>query len=193
MLYQTAIRQIQRLLAQAARRGVREPTAVALATTDARGRPSVRTVLLKRVDARGLVFYTNTRSRKGRHLAARPRAGVCCFWEPLKRQIMVEGRVERIAAQEADAYWAGRPRLHQLSAWASLQSQPLPTRLTLARRFALYRRRFAGRAVPRPPHWSGYRLVPERIEFWRARPYRLNERVVYQRAGKRWKVQRLYP
>lgn len=172
---------------------MREPTAVALATADVRAHPSVRTVLLKRVDARGLVFYTNTRSRKGRHLASHPWAALCCFWEPLKRQVMVEGRVERVSAQEADAYWAGRPRIAQLGAWASLQSQPLPNRMALTRRVALYRRRFAGRPVPRPPHWSGYRLVPERIEFWRARPYRLHERIVYQRAGKRWKVQRLYP
>ncbi len=164
-----------------------------LATVDTRGYPSVRTVLLKGLDARGPVFYTNGHSRKGRHLAANPHAALCLFSDPLKEQVSIEGTVEPVSNEEADRYWATRDRLSQLGAWASLQSQPLASRLVLVQRVAAYAAKFAGRAVPRPPHWSGYRVVPARIEYWRARPARLHERVLYERRGSRWVKQWLYP
>ena len=186
-------RRLQQWLARAQRAGLREPTAMALATADRAGRPSVRTVLLKGLDARGLVFYTNLHSRKGRALAANPRAALGFYWDPLRRQILIEGRVEPVRAGEADAYWATRPRASQLAAWASQQSQPLDRRATLLARLAAARRRFAGRPVPRPPHWSGLRLLPDRIEFWIARPNRLHERLCYVRRGHRWTRTLLYP
>ncbi|MBI3333243.1 MAG: pyridoxamine 5'-phosphate oxidase [Candidatus Omnitrophica bacterium] len=183
----------QRLLSRAKKTGLREPAAMILATADPQGRPSVRTVLLKEVDARGFAFYTNLRSRKGRELAANPRAALCFYWEPLEAQVIVEGGVKPISRREADAYWATRPRESQIAAWSSLQSKPLSRRTLLLARFARYARRFAGRPVPRPPDWAGLRVVPDRIEFWRRRPFRLHERQLYVRQGSRWKVRRLYP
>ncbi len=188
-----ALRRLNTVLARARRQRLHEPTAMALATADSRGRPSVRTVLLKGLDARGLVFYTNLRSRKGRTLATNPHAALCLYWDPLRRQILVEGRVERISAREADAYWATRPRASQLAAWASRQSQPLDRRATLLVRLATARRQFAGRPVPRPPHWSGVRVIPDRLEFWTARPNRLHDRLCYTRLGRRWTRTLLYP
>lgn len=172
---------------------MREPTAVILATADGKGRPSIRTVLLKEADVRGFVFYTNLRSRKGRELSANPHAALCFYWEPLQAQVTVEGEVEPVSGQEAQAYWATRPRQSQIAAWASLQSRQLARRGLLLARFARYSKQFAGRPVPRPPRWSGLRVVPDRIEFWRRQPFRLHERQVYLRSGKRWKVQWLYP
>ena len=186
-------RRLQQWLARAQRAGLREPTAMALATADRAGRPSVRTVLLKGLDARGLVFYTNVHSRKGRALTANPRAALGFYWDPLRRQILVEGRVEPVSHREADAYWATRPRASQLAAWASQQSQVLDRRATLLARLAAARRRFAGHPVPRPPHWLGLRLLPARIEFWIARPNRLHERLCYVRRGRRWTRTLLYP
>ncbi len=188
-----ALRKLHVLLARAKRCGLHEPTAMTLATADAHGRPSVRTVLLKGVDAQGLVFYTNTRSRKGRQLAARPHAALCFWWDALKEQVTVEGRVQPVSDREADAYWATRDRASQLGAWASLQSEPLPSRAALLARVACCAATYAGRPVPRPPHWSGYRVMPERIEYWTARPFRLNERVCYERHGLRWTKTLLYP
>ena len=150
-------------------------------------------VLLKEASERGIVFYTNLGSRKGRQLAMNPQAALCWFADPLNEQVIIEGRVGLVSNREADAYWASRPRQTQLGAWASLQSQPLASRRVLMARVARYARRFAGRPVPRPPQWSGYRVIPDRIEFWKARPFRLNERVVYQRSGRRWTVSLLYP
>lgn len=164
-----------------------------LATADTHGRPSVRTVLLKGVDAHGLVWYTNTRSRKGAQLAANPRAAICVWWDLLKEQVAIEGAVERVSEEEADAYWRTRDRMSQIGAWASRQSEPLPSRAELLKRVALYTAKFAGAPVPRPAHWSGYRLLPERIEFWAARPFRLHERLLYERRGERWVKQLLYP
>lgn len=164
-----------------------------LATADARGRPSARTVLLKGVDARGVIFYTNARSRKGRALAANPRAALCLAWDPLRAQVLIEGRVERVTVAEADAYWATRPRTSQLGAWASQQSAPLARRAILLARFSHYQTAFAGRPVPRPPSWTGFRVLPDRVEFWRARPFRLHDRVVYQRRARRWTRTLLYP
>lgn len=188
-----ALRQCQRLLRQAARHGLREPTAAALATADARGRASVRMVLLKGVDERGVVWYTNTMSRKAAQLAANPRAALCLFWDSLHRQVMFEGPVEPVSNAEADAYWRTRDRRSQLGAWASQQSRQMSSRAVLLTRVAAYAATFAGAPVPRPPYWSGYRLRPERIELWAAKPFRLNERRLYERRGGRWIKTLLYP
>ena len=153
----------------------------------------MRTVLLKAVDERGVVFYTNLKSRKGRQLSANPRAALCCFWDTLREQALIEGRVRRVSDRETDAYWATRPRMAQLGAWASLQSQPLASRKVLEARVAVYAARFAGRPVPRPPHWSGYRVMPERIEFWSPRAFRLHERILYSTSGRGWTKRLLYP
>ena len=195
--YGEAIQHLQRLLKRAQRAGLSQPTAASLATVDSLGRPSVRMVLLKEVRERGVVFYTNLQSRKGRQLALNPRVALCWFCDPLKQQVLIEGRVEAVSDEEADAYWASRPRKTQVGGWASLQSRTLPRRQQLEARFAKYERRFRARKVPRPAYWSGYRVIPHRIEFWKARPFRLNERILYQRlyaqSGDRWTVSLLYP
>src|SRR5215213_3818714 len=166
---------------------------VVLATTDTDGRPSARLVLLRGVDARGFVFFTNYNSRKGRELAENPRAALCFHWVSLDEQIRIEGSVERVSGEESDAYFAGRPRGSQLGAWASEQSEVLPSRETLEERYREIERRFDGRAVERPPFWGGFRLTPVRIEFWYGRPDRLHDRVVYTRDGSAWRIDRLYP
>jgi pyridoxamine 5'-phosphate oxidase len=166
---------------------------VALATADGQGRPSVRMVLLRGADHRGFVFHTNYNSRKGRELDANPHAALCFHWIALDEQIRVEGRVERLPADESDAYFTSRPRGSQLGAWASDQSAVLPTRETLEEQYRETERRFEGLPVPRPPFWGGFRLVPHRIEFWYGRPDRLHDRVVYSRAGEAWRIERLYP
>jgi pyridoxamine 5'-phosphate oxidase len=166
---------------------------VVLATTDESGRPSARLVLLRGVDAGGFVFFTNYNSRKGRELAARPHAALCFYWASLDEQIRVEGTVERVSAEASDAYFAGRPRGSQLGAWASDQSEVLPSRETLEEKYREIERRFEGRTVDRPPFWGGFRLVPVRIEFWYGRPDRLHDRVLYVRDGTRWRIERLYP
>lgn len=169
-----------------------EPTAFSLATVGEDGQPSLRIVLLKAFDERGFVFYTNTGSRKGRELAAHPRAAMCFHWQPLERQVRVEGAVERVSDAEADAYFATRARGSQLGAWASLQSQPMPPG-ALDARLAEAEVRFASGPVPRPPHWSGFRVVPSRIEFWHNMPSRLHERAVHHREADGWRVETLYP
>lgn len=192
-LYIEALDRLRSLLERAAAAGLKEPAAMSLATVDAGGRPAVRVVLLRGLDERGLVFYTNSHSRKGEELAANPRAALCFFWEPLMEQVRVEGRVEPVATEEADAYWARRPRESQIGAWASHQSRPLESRATLEARFAECERRFAGQDVPRPAHWLGYRVIPERIEFWRSGPARLHERVQYEHLEGEWVARLLYP
>lgn len=170
-----------------------EPTAFALGTVDERGNPSVRIVLLKHVDDEGFVFYTNFESRKGREILGSKRAAMCFHWQPLEVQVRVEGPARPVTPAEADAYFASRARGSQIGAWASLQSQPMTSPDDLDRRVAEIEARFAGRDVPRPPHWSGFRVVPERIEFWKNMPSRLHMRHLYVRDRSGWSVQQLFP
>ena len=167
--------------------------AMALATVDATGAPSVRMVLLKGHDDRGFVFYTNYESRKGGELAANPRAALLFHWKSLRRQVRIEGDVAPVSDQEADAYFATRSRESQLGAWASDQSRPLESRALFEDRYDEVVARFAATDVPRPPHWSGWRVAPARIEFWRDRPHRLHERRLFTRAADGWAESLLYP
>lgn len=183
----------RRWMRAALRAGLPEPTAAALGTVDARGRPQVRFVLLKVADARGYGFFSNARSAKGRELAARPRAALTIAWPVLERQVRITGRVVAMDAAEADAYFALRPRGAQLGAWASPQSRVIASRDVLAANLARAARRFAGRDVARPPHWGGWRVVPERVEFWQGRPDRLHDRLRYRRARGAWTIARLAP
>ena len=170
-----------------------DPNAIALATADAQGRPSVRMVLLKGHGADGFVFYTNREGRKAAELAANPQAALLFHWKSLRRQVRVEGAVTLATDAESDAYFASRGRDSQLGAWASDQSRPLDGRETFEARFAAAQARFAGAAVPRPPHWGGYRVAPERLEFWQDRAHRLHERRTFVRVGEGWSEGLLYP
>jgi pyridoxamine 5'-phosphate oxidase len=176
-----------------ARQELRLPEAVALATADATGGPSVRMVLLKAVDERGFVFYTDGASRKGAELAANPRAALAFYWDPLGRQVRVEGAVEEVGPEESDRYFASRPRGSQLAARASHQSSPLADRAELEAAVSAEEAAHAGRAVPRPPRWHGYRVVPQSVEFWQHREDRLHDRLAYRRSAGGWEVVRLAP
>lgn len=169
-----------------------EPTAMVVASC-LDGRPSVRTVLLKAADADGFVFYTNYDSRKGRELDADPRAALLFGWYPLQRQVRVEGPVERTSAEESDAYFASRPRGSQLGAWASAQSSVVASAEQLRQDYAAVEARFADRDVPRPPHWGGYRVRPETLEFWQGQPSRMHDRLLWTRDADRWTITRLAP
>jgi pyridoxamine 5'-phosphate oxidase len=170
-----------------------EPTAFTLATVDTDRRPSARIVLLKDVDERGFVFYTNHESRKGRELLATKRAALCFHWQPLVQQVRIEGTAAPVSDAEADAYFASRERGSQIGAWASIQSRTLARRADLEARVKQYEREYEGKQVARPKHWSGFRVTPERIEFWKGMPSRLHERDVYLRDGSRWRTELLYP
>jgi pyridoxamine 5'-phosphate oxidase len=180
-------------LAEAQRTEADDPTAMALATADATGRPAVRMVLLKGADARGFVFYTHATSPKGRDLAANPRAALCFHWAKLERQVRIDGSVTPVADPEADVYFASRPRLSQIGAWASHQSQPMAGRFELEQAVASTTLRFGLGAVPRPANWWGYRVVPETIEFWEQRAFRHHDRRVFRREGETWRMQWLFP
>jgi len=187
------IARFQRWFAQARRTGMALPESMTVATADARGRPSARMVLLKHADADGFVFYTNARSRKGRELAANPRAALVFHWSPLNKQVRVEGPVAEVSTAEADAYWATRPRASQLAALASEQSASLASRAQMLARWRALSRRYRRTAVPRPRHWTGYRVAPESIEFWTHRDHRLHDRELFTRTRRGWKQVRLQP
>jgi pyridoxamine 5'-phosphate oxidase len=180
-------------MAEATRSEVNDPNAMTLATCSPEGRPSARIVLLKGADAQGFVFYTNKQSRKGGELSGNPRAALLFHWKTLQRQVRIEGAVSDVTDAEADAYFASRARISRLGAWASAQSRPLGARAELERAVAEAEARYPDETIPRPPHWSGYRLAPERIEFWQEMPYRLHDRIVYTRSGEGWETGRLYP
>jgi pyridoxamine 5'-phosphate oxidase len=189
------IEEFRSLLQAATDAGDPEPTAMTLATSDAQGHVSARTVLLKNVDARGFVFYTNRGSHKGAQLSVNPQAALLFLWKTLRAQVQVkiEGVVESVSEAEADAYFAQRPRDSQIGAWASLQSETLPSRQHLQTRIAEFEAQYSGRTVPRPPHWSGFRVLPQMIEFWFGAPYRLHERVRHELRDGSWQQRELYP
>ena len=180
-------------MAEATAREPNDPNALCLATATPEGRPSARMVLLKGVDARGFVFYTNLESRKGQELIANPFAALCFHWKSLQRSVRVEGPVERVSDSEADAYYASRARGSRIGAWASRQSRPLEGRFALEKAVADYTLKFGLAEIPRPPFWSGFRLVPDRLEFWQDMPFRLHDRLVFHRAGAGWRTEALYP
>ena len=182
-----------RVVAELPRECFPDTNAMSVATVDAAGRPSNRIVLLKAFDERGFVFYTNYEGRKGAELLANPYCALCFHWPPLELQIRIEGRAEQVSDSEADAYFATRARASQLGAWASDQSRRMEHADDLERRVAECDARFEGVHVPRPPNWSGFRVVPARMEFWRNRRSRLHERTVYERDGDAWRVEALYP
>ncbi len=182
-------------LDEAAKNEPNDPNTAALATVDADGLPNVRMILLKGVDEGGFVFYTNLHSAKGRELAANPKAAMCFHWKSLRRQVRVRGPVTPVSDAEAEAYFASRPRGSRLGAWASDQSRPLGSKFALEKQVALVAAKYPLGEIPRPPHWSGYRIIPCQIEFWRDGAFRLHDRCEYRRheAGEPWAVARLYP
>ncbi len=192
-LYAEALARFDEVYGRAMASGLRDANAMNVATVGPDGRPASRIVLLKGHDARGFVFYTNYESRKGRDLASMPWAALCFFWHALHEQVRIEGPCAKVTTAEGDAYFASRERLSQVGAWASRQSEPLQSREAFERAVAEVEARFAGREVPRPPHWSGYRVAPERLEFWRGVDGRLHERTLYWREDGAWRKGLLYP
>ena len=182
-------------MAQAAEHEPNDPNAMALATVDAEGLPNLRMVLLKEATEKGFVFFSNQESAKGAELGQIPKAALCFHWKSLRRQVRVRGPVETVDEGEADAYFATRPKGSRIGAWASQQSRPLEGRFTLEKAVAKFAAKFAVGEIPRPPYWSGYRVLPLEMEFWHDRPYRLHDRVVFRRAraGEPWSKTRLYP
>jgi pyridoxamine 5'-phosphate oxidase len=185
----------ERWFAEAAAAEPNDPNAMTVATVDPDGMPDARTVLMKGWDAAGFVFYTNMESAKGRQLAATPKAALLFHWKSLRRQVRVRGLVSQVSDAEADAYFQSRPRDSRIGAWASEQSRPLPDRFALEKRVAEYGLKFGLGAVPRPPYWTGFRIAPLRLEFWRDRPFRLHDRLVFERQDTEspWTSTRLYP
>lgn len=173
--------------------GLPEPNAMHLSTASEEGRPSSRIVLLKELDNEGFVFYTNYHGKKGRDLTVNPFASLTFFWVDLERQVRIEGKVTKVSAQESDEYFAVRPRGSQIGAWVSHQSEIIPSREILEEKQKEYEQKFADKEVPRPPHWGGYRLIPNRIEFWQGRPSRLHDRLVYDLRDDNWTISRLAP
>jgi pyridoxamine 5'-phosphate oxidase len=180
-------------LSEAREKEPNDPDAMAFATADAQGRPSVRMVLLRRHGPDGFGFFTNLDSRKGRELEENPNGALVIHWKSLRRQVRAEGRVEQVSDAEADSYFAGRARESQIGSWASDQSRPLESRQVFERRYDEMQSRFQGEAVPRPPRWSGFRLIPGRVEFWSDRPHRLHERRLFTRNADGWTEGLLYP
>ncbi|MEX2600997.1 MAG: pyridoxamine 5'-phosphate oxidase [Balneolaceae bacterium] len=180
-------------LDQAVRADVMEPNAMSLATTGPEGNPDVRTVLLKGITARGILFFTNYRSAKGEQLSAHPYAACCFWWPELERQIRLAGHVQKLPAEESRDYFASRPRESRIGAWASVQSQPVSNRAELDNRFREYEKKFEGEEIPMPDYWGGFEIQAERIEYWQGRPGRLHDRILYTRSGDEWKQNRLSP
>ena len=191
--YQEAVARFKELFARATEGPLQEPAAMTLATVDADGRPSLRVVLLRGMDERGFVFFTNSLSRKGQQLAANPQSALCFHWDFLAEQVRVEGHAKKVDEEESDNYWELRPRESRLGAWASQQSQLLADRHELESRIEAFGKKFANQDVPRPPHWFGYRVVPERIEFWQEGANRLHARTIYEEAQTGWKRFSIYP
>jgi pyridoxamine 5'-phosphate oxidase len=190
---QFPLQQLAAWLDEARAAGVAQPDAMTLATASADGAPSARMVLLRGLDDRGAVFYTNAESRKGRELLENPRAALVFHWDPLGRQVRLEGSVERVDDEESDAYFASRPLPSRLGAWASDQSRPIESREALMERYAETAARFGDGPVPRPPYWNGFRVVPDAVEFWEHGAHRLHDRIRYTRAGASWIAERLAP
>nr|VFK15606.1 MAG: Pyridoxamine 5'-phosphate oxidase [Candidatus Kentron sp. LFY] len=187
------LQRLRQSLDKAAQTSLPEPGAMTLTTCGTSGQPSARTVLLRGLDARGFVFYTNLGSRKSRQIRENPRAALCFYWPPLAEQVLIEGKVEPVDDTEADAYWKTRPRDSRIGAWASRQSEPVASRFAFLRRLVAHTVRFGDGWVPRPSFWSGYRVIPNRIEFWINRPFRLHERLCFERKGEKWIRYVLYP